>query len=160
MESRLKLVQTDIEALAKADEAATPDARAALAKSLHALLLDVASRDVEEATRREIDMSLSEEAVALKGALFKALKLCKLHRAFLGLPALKEETRKLLAAAPAKGVSTYLETELCKDIDECKEPRALIAVREVHEFFTGVGRLKKACSSPHVARHAHAASLR
>ena len=70
--------------------------------------------------RQAVDMALSPDAAALKGALFKALKSCELHRAFLGLPATLEATRLLLAAAPAKGVATYLETDLCADISACQ----------------------------------------
>ena len=55
--------------------------------------------------------------------------MCMLYRAFMGLPALMEETRKLLTAAPAKGVATYLETDLCADIDVCDSAQALQCVQ-------------------------------
>ena len=145
----LKRVEAEIAAVAAADEATLSDARTALAASLHALLLEVSSNDVEEGARRLLDVTLSKESTALKGALLKALKECRMHRAFLGPPALKEAPRKLLAAAPAKGVASYLEIELCDDIGSCEDLRALLAVREVHEFFVGARRLKKARNGPH-----------
>lgn len=127
--------------------AAVPDdvtaSRAALADALQRLLHEVASKDVAEDARRAIDASLVPHAVALKGALFKALKACSLHRAFTGLPTLMEETRRLLAGAPAKGVASYLEVELCADVDLCTDPRALLCVQEVLAFMVASGRLKK-----------------
>ena len=136
-------VTTQLAALAAADDSSLTAARASLSDALNALLLLVASTDVPEAERRALDASLSAEAAALKGALFKALKDCALHRAFLGLPLLMEETRRLLTAAPAKGVATYLEVELCASIDACKDPRALVCVQEVLRHMAGDGKLKK-----------------
>ena len=49
----------------------------------------------------------------------------------------------LLAAAPAKGVATYLETDLVADIDACKSRRMLGHVRQVLDALLGGGRLKK-----------------
>ena len=42
-----------------------------------------------------------QSAAALKNAVLKALRSCALHRAFLGLPALLEETRRLYLAEEA-----------------------------------------------------------
>eukprot|EP00908_Phaeocystis_cordata_P024603 Transcript_7061.p1 GENE.Transcript_7061~~Transcript_7061.p1 ORF type:complete len:232 (+),score=101.01 Transcript_7061:111-806(+) len=143
MDALLATVRAERDAVASADEAALGDARAALSEALNALLLHVATTDVPEDDRRALDAALSPDAAALKGALLKALKVCALHRAFLGLPALMEETRKLLTAAPAKGVATYLEVELCADIDACTDPRALVCVQEVLKHLSGDGKLKK-----------------
>uniref|UniRef100_A0A7S0NXA3 Uncharacterized protein n=1 Tax=Calcidiscus leptoporus TaxID=127549 RepID=A0A7S0NXA3_9EUKA len=129
--------------LAQVGEDRKHAARDAVAEALHALLLHLATSDCAEQERRTLDSALSEQALSLKGGLLKALKQCALHRAFLGLPLLMEQTRQLLAGAPAKGVASYLEDALCTDIDACEDPRALVSVQEVHQFFTGVGRLKK-----------------
>lgn len=75
-------------------DAALTDARAALAEALAALFAMVASTEVDEPTRRHLDTRLCEHAADLKGALFKALKECRHHRAFLGLPGIMEETRR------------------------------------------------------------------
>ena len=114
-----------------------PSAREALAEAVQALLEEVASKDVPETERRELDMALSPAAKDLKSALLKALRLCSCARGFLGLPALMEETRKLLCAAPAKGVGTYVEVALCADIDQCTAARALAAVVDLMAFMTG-----------------------
>ena len=139
----LPAVRTQRDAVASADEATIGDARAALSEALNALLLHVATNDCGEEERRELDGALSPDAAALKGALLKALKVCALYRAFLGLPSLMEETRRLLSAAPAKGVASYLEEALCADIDACADPRALVCVQEVLRYMSGDGKLKK-----------------
>ena len=139
----LPAVRTQRDAVASADEATIADARAALSEALNALLLHVATNDCGEEERRELDGALSPDAAALKGALLKALKVCALYRAFLGLPSLMEETRRLLSAAPAKGVASYLEEALCADIDACADPRALVCVQEVLRYMSGDGKLKK-----------------
>jgi hypothetical protein len=120
-----------------------PSAREALAEAVEALLSDVASREVEETERRALDAALAPHAASLKGALLKALRVCSCARGFLGLPAVLEQTRRLLTAAPAKGVSTYLEDNLCKDIGSCTDARALAAVADVQSALLGQGRLKK-----------------
>jgi hypothetical protein len=115
-----------------------PSAREKLAEAVQELLTQVASNDVPELERRALDSALSPHAADLKGALLKALRLCSCARGFIGLPALMEETRKLLCAAPAKGVATYLEEALCKDIDSCADDaRALAAVRDLMAVMTG-----------------------
>ena len=129
--------------VACADEAALPDAKAAQTAALHALLLHVAAEDVAEDARRALDAALAADAAALKNALLKALRSCALHRAFLGLPALLEETRRLLTAASAKLVATTLETELCADVEACEDARALGCVVEVLNVLLGSGKLKK-----------------
>ena len=139
----LTAVRTQRDAVASADESTIGDARTALSEALNALLSHVAANDLSEDERRQLDGALGPDAAALKGALLKALKLCALYRAFLGLPALMEETRRLLTAAPAKGVSSYLEEALCADIDTCGDPRALVCVQEVLRYMTGDGKLKK-----------------
>ena len=139
----LPAVRTQRDAVASADEATIGDARAALSEALNALLLHVATNDCGEEERRELDGALSPDAAALKGALLKALKVCALYRAFLGLPSLMEETRRLLSAAPAKGAASYLEEALCADIDACADPRALVCVQEVLRYMSGDGKLKK-----------------
>ena len=126
-----------------ADEAALPDAKAAQTAALHALLLHVAAEDVAEDARRNLDAALAADAAALKNALLKALRSCALHRAFLGLPALLEETRRLLTAASAKLVATTLEVELCADVEACEDARALGCVVEVLNVLLGSGKLKK-----------------
>jgi hypothetical protein len=121
MASHLSAIKDAVALLPGAAEGkALTAARAAVAEALHACLLEISTRDVPPDERRQVDVALSADAAALKGALFKALKSCSLHRAFLGLPATLEATRLLLAAAPAKGVATYMETELCADIDACR----------------------------------------
>ena len=127
-----------------------PNAREQLAEAVKEVLTQVASNDVPEQERRALDSALSPHAADLKGALLKALRLCSCARGFLGLPALMEETRKLVCAAPAKGVATYLEEALCKDIDSCaNDARALAAVRDLmahllgNSLETGKPRLKK-----------------
>ena len=139
----LSSVRAQRDAVAAADEATIGDARSALSEALNVLLLHVGTNDVSEEDRRSLDIALSPDAAALKGALLKALKVCALHRAFLGLPGLMEETRKMLCTAPAKGVATYLEVELCADVDACTDPRALVCVQEVLKYMTGDGKLKK-----------------
>lgn len=130
--------------LSEADDGGKQAARDSTAAALHELLLYVASNDVCEEPRRALDNSVNENAMALTGGLLKALKLCKLHRAFQGLPLVKEQTRRLLADPKrVKGVASYLEDALCSDIDQCDDPRALLCVQEVHRFFIGVGMLKK-----------------
>ena len=143
MDALLASVQAQRDAVAAADDKSLADARAALSEALNALLLHVATNDVPEAERRTLDGALAGDAAALKGALLKALKVCALYRAFLGLPALMEETRKLLTAAPAKGVAGYLEEALCADIDACSNPRSLLCVQDVLKYMTGDGKLKK-----------------
>jgi hypothetical protein len=128
---------------AAGDETSLAEARERMAAAVHALLSDVATREADEDERRSIDSILAPEAASLKGALLKALRLCLLARGFLGLPALMEETRRLLCAAPAKGVATYLEEALCKDIVLCKDGRALASVCDLCNFLLGQGRLKK-----------------
>lgn len=108
---------------------AVAGARATLADELHALLTDVSTHECPGDMRQKIDVSLGPHATALKGALLKALKVCVLYRAFTGLPVLMEETRKLLCSSPAKGVATYLETDLCADIDACTDAQALQCVK-------------------------------
>ncbi|KAL3919102.1 MAG: hypothetical protein SGPRY_005753 [Prymnesium sp.] len=54
-----------------------------------------------------------------------------------------EQTRRLLTAAPTSGVATYLEKELCADIEACSDRRALECVGEVLSFILAKGRLKK-----------------
>ena len=139
----LAAVRAQSDAVASADEASISDARVSLSEALNALLSHVAAKDLSEDERRQLDSALSPDAAALKGALLKALKVCALYRAFFGLPVLMEETRKLLTAAPAKGVSAYLEEALCADIDTCSDPRALVCVQEVLKYMTGEGKLKK-----------------
>ena len=103
----------------------------------------MAAEDVAEDARRNLDAALAADAAALKNALLKALRACALHRAFLGLPALLEETRRLLTAASAKLVATTLETELCADVEACEDARALGCVVEVLNVLLGSGKLKK-----------------
>ena len=109
---------------------------------MHALLLHAAAEDAEDA-RRNLDAALAADAAALKNALLKALRSCALHRAFLGLPALLEETRRLLTAASAKLVATTLETELCADVEACEDARALGCVVEVLNVLLGSGKLEE-----------------
>ena len=126
-----------------------PSAREDLAEAMHSLLCEVSATDMAEVERRSLDAALSPHAADLKSALLKALRVCMCARGLLGLPALMEETRKLLCAAPAKGVATYLEQALCADIDNCSQPRALAAVRDLMHIMTGTNpetgtpRLKK-----------------
>ena len=109
-----------------------------MAEAVQALLEEVSTNDVPEAERRALDGALFPHAFDFKGALLKALRLCSCARGFLGLPALMEETRKLLCTAPAKGVAIYLEEKgLCADIDKCTAPRSLAAVRDLMAFMTG-----------------------
>ena len=143
MDAMLAEVQRQREAVASASEETLGDARTALSEAVNALLKHVASTDVAEAERKQLDSALAADAAALKGALLKALKVCALYRAFLGLPSLMEETRRLLSAAPAKGVASYLEEALCADIDACTDPRALVCVQEVLRYMSGDGKLKK-----------------
>lgn len=125
MASHLPTIKDAVALLPGAAEGeALTAARAAVAEALHACLHEISTRDVPPDERRQVDVALSADASSLKGALFKALKSCALHRAFLGLPATLEATRLLLAAAPAKGVATYIETDLCADIDTCRSRRA------------------------------------
>ncbi len=140
---RLQAVRDGLAQLAASDEAGLTSARAVVCDALHALLLDVATRDVPEDARRLIDSALAPEATALRGALLKALRVCALHRGLLGLPALLEQTRILLAGAPHKGVATYLEVDLVADVRAADDARALSCVPQVLAHMTGVGRLKK-----------------
>ena len=116
---------------------------------MQALLSEVGANDVDEVERRALDGALSPHAAELKGALLKALRVVACARGFLGLPALMEETRKLLCAAPAKGVATYVEEALCADITRCHDRRALAAVVDLmavmsgNSLETGKPRLKK-----------------
>ena len=48
------------------------------------------------------------DAALLKGSVLAALKGCAHYPALLVLPQLLETTRKILCAAPAKGVATFL----------------------------------------------------
>jgi hypothetical protein len=122
MASHLPAIRDAVALLPNAVEGeALSSARAAVAEVLHACLFEVSTREVPPDERRVVDVALSAAAASLKGALFRALKSCALHRAFLGLPATLEATRLLLAAAPAKGVATYMETDLCADIDRCRD---------------------------------------
>ena len=120
-----------------------PSAREALAEAVSKLLTDIAWRDADEQERVALDVVLAPRAAELKGALLKALRVCGCARGFLGLPRLMEETRKLLTAAPAKGVATYLEDALCADVAACEDARALAAVVDVMGAMLGQGRLKK-----------------
>ena len=120
-----------------------PNAREALAEAVADLLLDVASRDADEVELRALDTALAPHAVDLKGALLKALRVCACARGFLGLPALMEETRRLLCAAPAKGCATYLEDALAADIAACTSLPMLRTVIDLLSFMQGQGRLKK-----------------
>ena len=126
-----------------------PCARDELAAALQALLEEVASTDMPEAERRALDGALSPCAADIKGACFKALRVCACARGFLGLPALMEETRKLLCAAPAKGTAQFLEEALCADVAQCSDMRSLVSVCNLMSFLTGLNietgqpRLKK-----------------
>ena len=126
-----------------------PNAREDLADAVQALLSEVGANDVGEVERRALDGALSPHAAELKGALLKALRVVACARGFLGLPALMEETRKLLCAAPAKGVATYVEEALCADITRCHDRRTLAAVVDLmavmsgNSLETGKPRLKK-----------------
>lgn len=144
MASLLEQVHAACDSLAACEEEdAICSARSDVARTLHQLLAHVSQGDVPLPEREKIDASLSPRATALKGALLKALKVCALYRAFTGLPLLMEQTRRLLTAAPTSGVATYLEKELCADIEACSDRRALECVGEVLSFILAKGRLKK-----------------
>ena len=123
-----------------ADEAALPDAKADKSNALHAPTWP--PRTSPRTPCRRLDAALAADAAALKNALLKALRACALHRAFLGLPALLEETRRLLTAASAKLVATTLRS-LCADVEACEDARALGCVVEVLNVLLGSGKLKK-----------------
>ena len=84
------------------------------------------------------------DAALLKGSLLAALKSCAHYPALLAMPQLLETTRKLLCAAPAKGVATFLVDALGADIDACHDAKVLSAVQEVlRVHMQAEGRLKK-----------------
>lgn len=139
----LRSVQAALEALDGCEEQLKSAKRGALCDDLHALLLDIATRDIDDAARRKVDGALVPQATLLKGALLKALRVSALHRGLLGLDGLLEQTRRLLAGAPPKGVASYLETDLVADIEGCRDARALSCVQQTLGFMTGAGRLKK-----------------
>ena len=142
--SHLECIRAALATAAAADGAeALAAARADLAEALHGCLLEVAQGDVPEEERQALDAALCAETTGLRGALFKGLRACALHRAFLGLPRLLEATRLLLTAAPAKGVATFFEIDLCADIDASSSLRDLDCVLQVLDVLLGGRRLKK-----------------
>ena len=152
--SHLESIRAALATVAASDGAeALAAARAGLAAALHGCLLEVAQHDVPEEQRRQLDAALCAETTALRGALFKALRVCSLHRAFLGLPRLLEATRLLLAAAPAKGVATFIETDLCADIDASASLRDLDCAQQVLDALLGGRRLKKDLGADLPASH-------
>ena len=146
----------------KADSAveALPELKEALKAAMSVLLLEVASNtavaaavDSQVMTYRppagKYDKAAGPQAplldaAILKSSLLTALKTCAHYPAILAMPHLMETTRKLLCAAPAKGVATYLVDELGRDIDTCMNAKTLIAVQEVlRTHMQAEGRFKK-----------------
>ena len=85
--------------------------------AVHALLRDLAFREVAEAERQSVEESLSTHAVALKLALLRALGVSALHRALVLQPVLLESMRRMLCTVPHAGAAGILEKALGADID-------------------------------------------
>ena len=150
------------DALKAGDSAADalPAAREALKAAMSVLLLEIAS---DTAAAAAVDAQVMTyrppagkydkpagpqhpllDAAILKSSLLTALKTCAHYPAILAMPHLMETTRKLLCAAPAKGVATYLVDELGTDIETCSNVKALNAVQEVlRTHMQAEGRFKK-----------------
>ena len=122
-----------------------PSVREAMAEAIEALLIDCGKPDAPPPPEelRAIDEALAPHAADLKGGLLKALRLCSCAIGLLRLHLLCEQTRRLLCAAPAKGVATYLEEALCADIDKCASPQCLSATAELMNFMLAQNRLKR-----------------
>ena len=95
----------------------TRESREALEAALRALLLEVGARELPEEERQRLDAQLAAQAVTFKTAVLRPLNTCAVHRAFACLPALVETVRQMLAAAPAKGVSSLLEEAALRRFD-------------------------------------------
>eukprot|EP00966_Prymnesium_polylepis_P245022 5667512-Prymnesium_polylepis.1 len=119
----------------------TKEAREALEAALRAFLLELGSHDVLEADMSRLDQKLAADAKSFKTALLRPLNTCAVYRGYAVLPTLVEQTRRMLAATPAKG-STALFEVLMQDIDLCNDLRILESVQETLEFMVGNGRLR------------------
>ena len=85
--------------------------------AVHALLRDLAFREVDEAERQSVEKVLSTHALALKLALLRALGVSALHRALMLQPVLLEGMRRMLCTVPHAGAAGILEKVLGADID-------------------------------------------
>ena len=88
--SRLAKVEALRETAATAVGPVKKAVNADLEVAVHALLRDLAFREVAEAERQSVEESLSTHAVALKLALLRALGVSALHRALVLQPVLLE----------------------------------------------------------------------
>lgn len=111
--------------------------------AVHALLRDLAFREVDEAERQSVEESLSTHAVALKLPLLRALGVSALHRAIVLQPVLLERMRRMLSGVPHAGAAGILEKALGADIDASTDLRALKCAMQVLDFLQGDGDLKK-----------------
>ena len=136
-----------VEALRETAATAVGPVKKAVAADLevavHALLRDLAFREVDEAERQSVEESLSTHAVALKLPLLRALGVSALHRALVLQPVLLERMRRMLCGVPHAGAAGILEKALGADIDASTDLRALKCAMQVLDFLQGDGDLKK-----------------
>ena len=131
------------ESCAEAVRCNTKEARETLEVALRSLLVEVGSREMDNTDKAQLDAALSPHAASFKSALLRPLNACDAHRGFAALPRLTERARCMLAAAPAKGVTTLLQDALVSDIVVCGDLTALESVQSVLEFLvSGKGRLR------------------
>ena len=95
----------------------------------------------------------------VKGGLLKALRVCACSIGFTRMPLLSEQTRRLLCAAPAKGVATYMEEALCADIDACTDARTVYKTIAMLSSMLGLEKLKWELDGHHLPAP-HKKSLR
>lgn len=119
-----------------------PNAREELAEAIELQLVQCGANDAMETEVNAIDSALSPHAADLKGGLLKALRVCACSTGFTRMPLLSEQTRRILCAAPAKGVATYMEA-LCTDIDACTDARTVFKTSALCSIMLGQGKLKR-----------------
>lgn len=133
------LRETAATAVGPVKKAVTAD----LEVAVHALLRDLAFREVDDAELQSVEESLSTHAVELKLPLLRALGVSALHRAIVLQPVLLERMRRMLAGVPHAGAAGIIEKALGADIDASTDLRALKCAMQVLDFLQGDGDLKK-----------------
>ena len=124
--------------------------------AVHALLRDLAFREVDEAERQSVEETLSTHAQQLKLALLRALGVSALHRALVLQPVLLESMRRMLCTVPHAGAAGILEKALGTDIDVstdlCAAARAT-SLRRLPAPPAYGGRALHPLPRPPLARH-------
>ena len=158
--SRAKSMLAKVEALRETAATAVGPVKKAvnadLEVAVHALLRDLAFREVDEAERQSVEETLSTHAQQLKLALLRALGVSALHRALVLQPVLLESMRRMLCTVPHAGAAGILEKALGTDIDVstdlCAAARAT-SLRRLPAPPAYGGRALHPLPRPPLARH-------